>query len=194
LKDPYNLGKGVKGIALRAGAAFSSGADAFIAFSAMQALFKRQSAPETGEPVQERTIVGGLLENSWGEAVVMAVGFVIMLTASILAIYGLTSRFTETIRAGDFSKGWKRTVHGLAYAGYFSRGIILGITGFFFIKAALEKNSSLVVNTDKAFDFIGDHVGHPYFILVALGTICYGLYMFVLGLHYDIDADIKQKD
>jgi hypothetical protein len=29
-------------------------------------------------------------------------------------------------------------------------------------------------------------VGHIYFILVAAGTICSGLYMFVLGLHYDI--------
>jgi hypothetical protein len=45
----------------------------------------------------------------------------------------------------------------------------------------------LVVNTDKAFDFIGDDVGHLYFIMVAAGTICYGLFMFVFGWYYDTD-------
>jgi hypothetical protein len=45
------------------------------------------------------------------------------------------------------------------------------------------------VNTDKAFDFIGDQVGHVYFILVAVGTIFYGLFMFALGITYDADND-----
>lgn len=192
LKDPYHVGNDAKGILLRTGAAFSSVADAFIALSALQALFNQQKAPKTGEPVQQRNIVAGLLENEWGTSIVVAVGVIVLLTALILIFYGLSSRFTETINADKFSKEWKYTVHGIAYAGYLSRGIILGIIGFFFIKAAINNNSSYVVNTDKAFDFIGDHVGHLYFILVAAGTICYGLYMFVLGIYYDIDADTRQ--
>ncbi len=192
-KDPYKVGNDAKGILLRSGAAFSSGADAFIAFSALQALFNQQKASKTGEPVQQQRLVAGMLENDWGQTVVFIIGAIVLLTALVLAFNGLSGRFTETIRAGDFSKGWRFTVHGFAYAGYLSRGIILGITGFFFIKAALENNSTYVVNTDKAFDFIGDHVGHVYFILVAAGTICYGLYMFVLGLNYDIDADIGDQ-
>jgi hypothetical protein len=190
-KDPYNVGNDAKGILLRSGAAFSSGADAFIAFSALQALFQQQGARKTGEPLQEQRMVATMLENDWGQPVVFATGAIVLLTALVLSFYGLSSRFTETIRAGDFSKAWKNIVHGFAYAGYLSRGIILGITGFFLIKAAVKNNSTHVVNTDKAFDFIGDHVGHVYFILVAIGTICYGLYMFVLGVNYDIDADIK---
>jgi hypothetical protein len=189
LMDPYHVGNDAKGIMLRTGAAFSSGADAFIAFSAFQALFDQRNSPQSGVPVQQRNIIAGLLEQEWGQSLVIAIGIIVLITAAVLAFYGLSSRFTETIRSGDFSKGWKYTVHAIAYAGYFSRGIILGIVGFFFIKAAIENNSNYVVNTDKAFDFIGDHVGHLYFILVAAGTICYGLYMFVLGIKYDIDAD-----
>ena len=81
----------------------------------------------------------------------------------------------------------KNIIHTLAWAGHFARGIILGIIGFFFIKSAIEANPQLVVNTDKAFDFIGDHVGHVYFIVVAIGTICYGLFMFLFGWYYDTD-------
>ena len=82
-------------------------------------------------------------------------------------------------------------MHAIAYAGYFSRGVILGIIGFFLVKSAVKNNSDYVVNTDKAFDFIGDNVGHVWFILVAIGTIAYGLYMFMLGLNYDISANKK---
>ncbi|RYZ57765.1 MAG: DUF1206 domain-containing protein [Chitinophagaceae bacterium] len=190
-KDPYKVGNSAKGIMLRMGAIFSSVADAFIAFSALQALFSHQKASRTGEPVQQQKLVAGMLENDWGQAVVLVLGAVVLLTAVVLVFYGFSKRFTETIKADDFSKGWKYTVHGLAYAGYLSRAVILGIIGFFFCKAAIEMNSLVVVNTDKAFDFIGDHVGPVYFILVAIGTICYGLYMFVLGVNYDIDADIE---
>lgn len=72
--------------------------------------------------------------------------------------------------------------------GYTARAIILGIIGFFFIKSGLTDNARYIVNTDKAFDFIGDHVGHVYFIGVAIGTICYGLFMFALGVAYDTNS------
>ena len=132
-------------------------------------------------------MVAGWLENDWGPGVISAIGIIIMVTALVLVFYGFSKRFIEAINVKGFTKVQKNLLHGLAYAGYLSRGIILGIIGFSFLRAAIKHNSNSVVNTDKAFDFIGDHVGHIFFILVAAGTICYGLYMFVLGLHYDID-------
>jgi hypothetical protein len=188
LKDPHGIGNDAKAILLRIGAAFSSVADAFIVLSVLQALFNQQKAPVTGEPLQQKNLVGDLLQSNLGHTVVMVTGIIVLLTAGILVFYGLSKRFTEAIKTDDFSKTQKYAVHAIAYAGYLSRGIILGITGFFFLKAAIKNNSSYVVNTDKAFDFIGDHVGHAWFILVALGTICYGVYMFILGLHYDVSA------
>lgn len=77
----------------------------------------------------------------------------------------------------------------MAWSGYIARGIILGIIGFFLVKAGTTENATDVVNTDKAFDFIGDHVGHLYFIVVALGTICYGIFMIILGITYNTDKD-----
>lgn len=187
-KDPNHIGSDAKAILIRSGGAFSSGADAFIVLSVLQALFNRQKAPVTGEPVQQKSLVENLLQYGWGPFFITAIGIVILVTAVTLVFYGFSRRFTEAIRERDFSKRGKAMVHLLAYAGYFSRGVILGIVGFFFIKAAMKNSSRYIVNTDKAFDFIGDHVGHFWFILIATGTICYGLYMFVLGLHYDVTA------
>jgi Na+/proline symporter len=173
---------------MRTGAAFSSGADAFIALSVLRALFDQKKAPVTGEPIQQKNMVAHLLQFHWGYIAVMSIGVIVLITAVVLILYGLSQSFTEAIKANDFSKKEKRALHTIAYAGYFSRGIILFITGFFFVKAAIKNNSSHIVNTDKAFDFIGDHIGHPWFILIALGTVSYGIYMFILGLHYDVDG------
>lgn len=193
IKDPNGIGKDVKGILLRTGAGMSSGADAFIVLSVLQALFAEQKIPVTGEPVQQRQFGKHLLESEAGRTVMIVAGVIILIIAVMLMLYGLTKRFTESIRSHDFTKKEKYIIHGLAYAGYFSRGVILAITGYFFIKAAIKNNSRYIVNTDKAFDFIGDHVGHVWFIVVAIGTIAYGSYMFILGLHYDISTAKKKQ-
>ncbi|MGE5521787.1 MAG: DUF1206 domain-containing protein [Candidatus Dadabacteria bacterium] len=190
-KDPYGVGNDLKGILQRIGAAFSSAADAFIILSALQAMFNEVKAPVSGEPIRQQHLVAGLLHTSSGHLVVIISGGIILITALVLLFYGLSKGFTERIDATDFSRTQKLVTHGIAYAGYFSRGVILGIVGFFFIKAAVENDSTYVRNTDKAFDFIGDDVGYFWFIAIAIGTICYGLYMFVLGLHYDINGKRK---
>ena len=191
-KDPYGIGKDVKGILLRTGGAFSSGADAIIALSVLHAIFDQQKAPVTGEPVQQRAMVAQLLEYPWGYIAVMILGVIVLITAVVLVLYGLSKSFTEAIRANDFSKKQKYAVHAIAYAGYFSRSVILFIIGFFFVKSAIDNNSRFIVNTDKAFDFIGDHIGHPWFILIAIGTMSYGVYMFILGLHYNVSGVEKK--
>ena len=191
-EDPYKAGGDAKGILLRTGAAFSSGADALIALSALSAVFSREKVPVTGEPVQQRNMVAHVLQWHWGPIVIVTIGVVILITAIVLILYGLSRSFTESIRADDFSKRQQYTVHIIAYAGYFSRGVILGIIGFFLIKAAITNEAGWAVNTDKAFNFIGQHVGHPWFILIAIGTMSYGAYMFVLGLHYKVRGGKKK--
>jgi hypothetical protein len=189
--DPHKLGTNAKAILLRTGAAFSSVADAFIALSIFQAIFSKQKAPVTGEPVQQQNMVGDLLKTEWGLVAVYVSAFIFLLTALVLAFYGLSKRFTESINVTGFTRGWILVTHGLAYFGYLSRAVLLAIIGFFFLKAAVEHNARYVVNTDKAFDFIGDHIGHGAFLIVAAGTISYALYMFVLGVNYDTDGGKK---
>lgn len=109
----------------------------------------------------------------------MGLGTVIFLTALVQFYYGLTKGYKERIDVNLLSTILKSLIYGLAGAGYLARGIIIGIIGFFFIKAGLSGKAHHIVNTEKAFDFIGDQIGPLCFILVAIGSICYGLFMFV---------------
>jgi hypothetical protein len=192
IHDPYQYGKGRGGIAKRTGIALSTVADAFIVFSAIQVIVGRGNIKEDGQPVALRSLVSNIMKESWGEGFIIGAGIVIFVTAVVQFVYGVTRGYKERMDIKNFSRDKKEVIHLFAWVGYLARGIILGIIGFFFVKAGITKNAGLVVNTDKAFDFIGDDVGHLWFILVAVGTIFYGLFMFSLAVAYD--ANIERKD
>lgn len=187
ITDPYAYGSKPWGIAKRTGIALSTVADALIAYSAIQALVGGSNIPENGQPKVQREAVGNILQESWGQTFIIIIGAVVLIVAVTQFIYGITRGYRERLDIAQFSKVVKKTIFTLGLIGYTARGIIIGIIGFFFIKAGITVKEQYIVNTDKAFNFIGDHVGHLYFILVAIGTIFYGLFMFALGITYDND-------
>ena len=189
ITDPYGYGRDATGIAKRAGIAMSTIPDALIVFTAVQILAGTGHIRLDGRPLEQREMVGSLLQKDGGDWMVVGIGIAVCITAIAQFWYGITKGYKERLDIGHFSRKFKNAIHFLAWAGYFARGIIVGIIGVFFLKAGFSGFAEHIVNTDKAFDYIGDHVGHVYFILVAIGTICYGLFMFGHGVVYDADKD-----
>ena len=189
IKDPYGYGRELTGIARRTGIAVSTIPDALIAFTCIQIIMDKGNIQLDGRPVELRAMVGSFLEEPWGTSVVIAIGVLICLTALAQFFYGVTKGYKERLDVAHFPNRMKAITHLLAAIGYFARGVIIGIIGFFFIKSGILHSSEYIVNTDKAFDHIGDNIGHLYFILIAIGTICYGVFMFIQGFSYDVDKD-----
>lgn len=189
ITDPYDYGKQIQGIAKRTGIALSTVADVLIVYSAIQALLGGSHIPEDGQPTVQRDTVNNILQESWGQPLIITIGVVVLFIAITQLLYGVTRGYRERLDMAHFSLFIKRLIFSLGWIGYTARAIIIGIVGFFFVKAGTAVNEQYIVNTDKAFDFIGDHVGHVFFILVAIGTICYGFFMFALGITYDADKD-----
>lgn len=187
--DPYKYGAQPWGIVKRISICLSTIADIMIVYTAIRVLLGTGRIMLDGQPKEEQETVGSLLRQPWGNEIIILIGLIIILTAITQLLYGVTKGYRERIDMDRFRRSIKILTHILAWSGYFARGIILGIIGFFLVKSAITGNVKVVVNTDKAFDFIGDHIGHLYFILVALGTICYGIFMIILGIAYDVDKD-----
>jgi hypothetical protein len=185
--DPYGYGKDLGGLGKRSGIALSTVADLLIVYAAIRVLLGIEGIQQSGEPHEERELVSKMLDERWGALAVTVMGLVVLVAAVAQLFYGVSRGYRERMDIDHYSKSRKAIVHFLAWFGYCSRGIIVGITGFFLLKAAFTQQSKYVVNTDKAFDFIGDEVGHAYFILVALGTVCYGVFMIIHGMAYDHD-------
>lgn len=183
IADPYNYGNEWKGKILRVGIALSTTADALVLIAGVRVLLGISDIQSDGQPIEERAMTRSLLEAGDGW-VVIALGVVVLITAIVQTLYGFTKGYQERIDEDGFSKTLMKIFHVLAYCGYTARGVILGIIGFFFLKAGVLDNADFVVNTDKAFDFIGDNVGHVWFVLTAVGTVMYGVFMVGMGWTY----------
>jgi len=188
--DPYDYGKDLKGILKRTGVALSTIADALIVYAAVRILLGAGNIQADGQPAEERQMVNDLLRHGWGTVLVILLGSVVCLTALVQLLYGITRGYQERVHVEKFGKVIRYVIYAVAGVGYTARGIILGITGFFFIKAGVVGDAKFVVNTDKAFDFLGDHVGHLAFIIVAAGTVCYGLFMLAMGAFYNPEKPV----
>lgn len=188
-RDPYHYGNGWKGLARRTGIGLSSLADALIAYSALVVLLGSANYSEHGSPEQKREMTANMLDYNWGKWLVVGLGVLIAVTAAVQLFYGITRGYRERLDIVQFSGKKKATIFFLGFTGYVARGVILGIIGFFFIKSGILKNPGYVINTDKAFNLIGEHLGKIPFAIIAFGIICYGLFMFALGITYDLDND-----
>lgn len=187
--DPYKYGNDLHGIGKRTGIALSALADALIALSALQALFGSSSAQKDGQPRAEREMVANVLQWQAGGILIGTLGVIILITAVVQFYYAISKSYKERFVIRHLNETKQDLIHIVAWVGHFARGVILGIMGYFMLHASISNQPQHVVNTDKAFDFIGDHVGHFYFIVIAVGTITYGVFMFLQGLFYDFDKD-----
>lgn len=185
INDPYHYGRNGKGIVIRILTAFSAISDGLIAWPAIESLSGMNPASKTGDPVAQRQNISELMEHPVGVWIVVVVGIVTLVTALVQFIYVFKEAYEERIDFQKLSPITKTILHTLSYTGHIARGIILGIIAFFMLKAGLAKNGQYVVNTDKAFDFIGDNIGKGVFAFIAVGTICYGFFMIAMGYYYD---------
>ena len=185
INDPYDYGRQWQGMATRIITAFSAVSDALIAWPAVESLIGINTALKDGEPVAQRQMFSELLERPEGVWFVGLIGTITSITAVVQFIYVFREAYEERIDFKRLPAVKRRLIHIVSYAGHIARGTILGIMGFFMLKAAFTKNGRYVVNTDKAFDFLGDEVSHVVFAIIALGTICYGFFMMAMGYYYD---------
>lgn len=196
LSDPYNFGNDWRGLAIRGGVALSALGYGVIAFSAARIALHggAQGAEKDAAEEQQQLLVAQVLEWPNGSIVVGVAGAIVVIVG--LMQFGLVLRraYTTEIRMQPQTHRRRRIIHVLAFYGYSARGVILIVLGYFLLKGAIQKNPAAVGDTDTAFDFVGGGlIGDTAFALVALGTIAYGIFMYLNAWHYRFEADTSGK-
>jgi hypothetical protein len=191
IMDPQGYGKSAKGIARRAVLALSTLADIIIAFYALQALSGHGLAAENGQPRPQRAAANEILKAGWGDRLLMLLGILTLLVALGQVVYAYTKGYRKRMRFSSLPRWKQQAIDWTAWTGHSARGAIVGIMGWFFFKAGHTRDVSQVVNTDKAFDFIGDNLGGLLFNAVALGTICFGIFFIAFGTYYKTGVQHK---
>jgi hypothetical protein len=188
IANPFQLPATAKGISMRIGTALSGVAYAIIALSAVQALL---GIALEGDGVEEqRLLIEEVLDRRGGAWLIGITGVLVGITG-MLEIYHVVRReYVRRLRMQELSRTAQRWLHGIAWYGHFSRAIILLIMAYFLLQGAIHSNPQEVVNTDKAFNFIGEsQLGHPLFVVVAVGTAAYGVFMILQGIYLKWEKD-----
>ncbi len=185
--DPLQHGNDTRGVLKRIGIAGAAAAYGAIAWSGIQATI---GAGDTGEGFEEqRHLIAAILNWRHGTWFIGIAGVVVAFVAVMELRYVVVGNYKPALDVNDMPRARRRVINILAWAGHCARGIILGIMAYSLLRGAVYNDAGETVNTDKAFNFIGESIlGHPLFVLVAIGTVCYGIYMIMFGVYLNVNS------
>jgi hypothetical protein len=186
--DPYKFGKRLKGVGERIGIALSALAYGKIASAAVSVLL---GGGAHGQEERQR-FAGQVLDWPAGRWLVGAAGLAVGIVGLFQIKYVYDGDHLQQLDVSKLSRPARVAVAGLAWAGYGARCAILVVLGWFLLHAAWSFNAKDVGDTDSAFNFLGlggGALGNALFSVVALGTIGYGLFLYVNGVCFRSGAD-----
>ncbi|MBT1686102.1 DUF1206 domain-containing protein [Dawidia soli] len=188
IANPFHVPRTTRGILTRVGTALSGVAYAIIALSAVQALL---GIALEGDGVEEqRLLIEAVLDWRGGVWLIGITGVLVGITGLLEIYHVVRWQYVSRLEMQRLSHMGRRLLHGLAWYGHFSRATILLIMAYFLLQGAIHADPEAVVNTDKAFNFIGESMlGHPLFVIVAIGTIAYGVFMILQGIYLKWEKD-----
>lgn len=184
-KDIDNKGNDMKGIFDRIGYTLSAFLYLGIGTYALKLVFG-SSGGDDGDSRQ--FVVSKILEYPGGQYAI-GIAALIVIGMGIYQIFrGITGKFMKRIHLlrSNMKDAFKLT----GTIGYISRGIVLGIIGYFLAHAAWRSNAEEAQGTGEAFDFLQNEFGSVMMAIVALGMVGYGAFTFVKAKYQKIDLDI----
>lgn len=175
--DPENKGHDAKGIARRIGYAFSGLFYGVLAYYAANLAFGNSNG---GQGDSRQTLARELLHQPYGQWLVglLALGTVAF---GVYQIYrALSGKYRKKIQESKLPTQHINMLIRAGKVGYIARGVVWILIGYLFGKAALNANAQEAGGTEKAFSLIEQGTfGSVLLGIMALGLICYGVFMFV---------------
>lgn len=179
IKDPENEGTDAKGLVKRTGYFISGVIYANLAFGAIKLASHTGSA---GGGNSEKTISAKLMEQPFGVWLVGIVGAIII-GYGIYELYnGTKEKFMSSFKTNEMNTKERKIARLSGKLGLISRGIVLSMVGFFFIRTAYTHNPDESKGLGGALtELASQPFGQFLLTLVAVGLILYGVYQVIRG-------------
>jgi len=177
--DTDGKGRDAKGIVGRIGYAavgISYGLLAFVTFQIVMGSGNGGKSSTTN--TQDWTAL--LLKQSFGPALVVLVGIVVLAVALYLFYTAYSAKFQSRLNLTSLSAQIKKLVINLGRFGFAALGVVFSIIAIFLMVAAFQQNANQAVGLDGALQELARQTFGPFLLgIVALGLIAYGIYSFV---------------
>jgi hypothetical protein len=179
IKDPENEGTDAKGLVKRTGYFISGLIYTNIAFGAIKLASHTGSA---GGENSEKTISAKLMEQPFGVWLVALVGAIIIGYGVYELYSGAKEKFMSKFKTYEMNDKEHKIARLSGKIGLISRGIVLSMVGFFFIRTAYTNNPNESKGLGGALTELANQpFGQFLLAIVAIGLILYGIYQIIRG-------------
>src|SRR5436190_282822 len=176
LFDADRLGAKPAALAERVGKAVSGLVYGTLAVSVFGVLDAIEDLHEVDDQAATQAAIGDVLAMPGGEALVMALGALVLAAGVGNAVRAFIGHFTETL---DCDPGQARLAGSLARVGYFARGLAMLLAGGLTLMAGWHARASEAYGVGGALEVLkAQRFGHPLLGVIALGLIAFGLFSF----------------
>ena len=184
--DTEDKGNDIKGLAVRARYVFSGLVYGASTYYAAKLVFGNGS--DKGGTDTRETVAQKLLEQPYGQWLVGVVALGVMGVGVYQIYYSISEKYRKKVRGSKLDNRVKELLLKTGKVGYIARGIVWLLIGYLFLKAALHADSSEAGGSDSAFSFLEQHWGSWVLAVVALGLLCYGIFMFVRARYQPVNT------
>lgn len=179
IKDPENEGTGAKGLIKRTGYFISGIIYANLAFGAIKLASHTGNA---GSGNSEKTISAKLMEQPFGVWLVGIVGAIIIGYGIYELFKGGKEKFMSSFKTNEMNNKERKIARLSGKLGLISRGIVLTMVGFFFVRTAYTHNPNQSKGLGGALtELASQPFGQFLLAIVAIGLILYGVYQVIRG-------------
>lgn len=121
-----------------------------------------------------------LLSVPFGQALGTAVAIIFVIGAGLQIWNGIIGKFTETLKREEMSGDQMALARWTGGIGLIARGCLFGLIGWFMWRASRDGKPGEAGGIDRALTTIAQaHYGPTLLAIMAVGLICYGVYMWV---------------
>ncbi len=188
IKDPEHKGDDAKGIARRLGYAISGLAYVGVAVNAILLALGSGGGSSGGSSEQDWT--AKVLQQPFGQWLV-GIGGALVIGIGIYRLYeAYKIKFRKELKLSEMDNNKQDWLVNISRFGVAARGVIFIILGFFFIQAAKQSDASEVKGLDGVLQTIAQQpFGKILLVIVALGLVAYGVYLFVQAKYRRININ-----
>lgn len=187
--DTEEKGTDAKGIGRRIGYAFSGLVYGALAFTAAQLVLGNGGS--SGSSESRQTLARELLAQPFGQWLLGAVAIGTMAMGLYQFYRAYSGKYMKKVQASQLKSEMREMLVRAGKIGYISRGFVWLIIGYLLLRAALNSNFQEAGSSSEAFQFLEEAAYGSYLLgALALGLICYGVFMFVRAKYEVISTDV----
>lgn len=176
--DTEDKGTDAKGIGKRISYFFSGAVYGALAFTAAQLLLGNGGGGSGSDSRQ--TLARELLSQPFGQWLLGAVAVGTMVMGIYQFYRAYSGKYMSKVQSQQLKPELRTSLVRAGLVGYIARGFVWLIIGYLLLRAALNSNFREAGSSSQAFQFV-ESSSYGSFLLgiLALGLICYGVFMFV---------------